>query len=213
MPDWKKLIEGKIGLAKKGSKPGKVGDNPRIPAGQTQVKNFPILDMGIKPWIGTTEWKLQVFGLVENALNLDWAAFQALPQVDDVSDFHCVTRWSQLDMHWRGVQVRELLSLAKPLETARFATMHGYDGYTTNLPIEALLDDDVLVAHQWNGQLLTRDHGGPARMVVPKRYAWKGAKWLKAIELHEHDRRGFWEVRGYHNDADPFKEERFSDDE
>lgn len=213
MPDWKKLIEGKISLAKKGSKPGKVGDNPRIPAGQTQVKNFPILDMGIKPWIGTAEWKLQVFGLVENALDLDWAAFQALPQIDDVSDFHCVTRWSQLDMQWRGVRVRDLLALAKPLEIARFATMHGYDGYTTNLPIEALLDDDVLVAHQWNGQLLTRDHGGPARMVVPKRYAWKGAKWLKAIELHEYDRPGFWEVRGYHNDADPFKEERFSDDE
>ncbi len=213
MPDWKKLIEGKISLAKKGSKPGKVGDNPRIPAGQTQVKNFPILDMGIKPWIGTAEWKLQVFGLVENELNLDWAAFQALPQIDDVSDFHCVTRWSQLDMRWRGVRVREILNLAKPLETARFATMHGYDGYTTNLPIEALLDDDVLVAHQWNGQLLTRDHGGPTRMVVPKRYAWKGAKWLKAIELHSHDRPGFWEVRGYHNDADPWLEQRFSDDD
>lgn len=212
MPDWKKLIEGKIGLAKKGSKPGKVGDNPRIPAGQTEVKNFPILDMGMKPWIGTVEWKLHVFGLVENALNLDWAAFQALPQIDDVSDFHCVTRWSQLDMHWRGVRVRDLLALAKPLENAKFATMHGYDGYTTNLPLEALLDDDVLIAHQWNGQLLTRDHGGPARMVVPKRYAWKGAKWLKAIELHEHDRPGFWEVRGYHNDADPWLEQRFSED-
>ncbi len=213
MPDWKKLIEGKISLAKKGSKPGKVGDNPRIPAGQTQVKNFPILDMGIKPWIGTGEWHLRVYGLVENELNLDWAAFQALPQINDVSDFHCVTRWSQLDMQWRGVQVRELLNLAKPLTQAKFATMHGYDGYTTNLPIEALLDDDVLVAHQWNGQLLTRDHGGPARMVVPKRYAWKGAKWLKAIELHEYDRPGFWEVRGYHNDADPWLEQRFSDDD
>lgn len=212
MPDWKKLIEGKIGLAKKGNKPGKPSGHPRIPAGQTEVKNFPILDMGMKPWIGTAEWKLQVFGQVENVLNLDWAAFQALPQIDDVSDFHCVTRWSQLDMHWRGVRVRDLLALAKPLENAKFATMHGYDGYTTNLPLEALLDDDVLIAHQWNGQLLTRDHGGPARMVVPKRYAWKGAKWLKAIELHEHDRPGFWEVRGYHNDADPWLEQRFSED-
>jgi DMSO/TMAO reductase YedYZ molybdopterin-dependent catalytic subunit len=109
--------------------------------------------------------------------------------------------------------VRELLMLAKPKENAKFATMHGYDGYTTNLPLEALLDDDVLVAHQWNGQLLTRDHGGPARMVVPKRYAWKGAKWLKAIELHQHDRPGFWEVRGYHNEAFPFEEQRFSDDD
>ena len=213
MPDWKKLIEAKIAVAKRGAAAGIVNENSRIPPGQKQVNNFPILDLGEKPWIGTAEWKLRIFGLVEQETTLDWAQFQALPQLDDVSDFHCVTRWSQLDMHWRGVQVRELLMLAKPLENAKFATMHSYDGYTTNLPLEALLDDDVLVAHQWNNDLLARDHGGPARMVVPKRYAWKGAKWLKAIELHEHDRRGFWEVRGYHNEAFPFEEQRFSDDE
>lgn len=212
MPDWKKLIEGKIAIAKRGNKPSPQGVDARVPPGQKLVSNFPILDLGEKPWIGTAEWRLRVFGLVEQSLDLDWQAFQALPQIDDVSDFHCVTRWSQLDMRWRGVQVRELLMRAKPLENAKFATMHGYDGYTTNLPLEALLDDDVLVAHQWNGQLLTRDHGGPARMVVPKRYAWKGAKWLKAIELHEHDRPGFWEVRGYHNEAFPFEEQRFSED-
>jgi DMSO/TMAO reductase YedYZ molybdopterin-dependent catalytic subunit len=213
VPDWKKLIEGKIAIAKKGNTVGKVNPNIRVPAGQKQVSNFPVLDMGIKPWIGTSEWRLRVFGLVENELNLDWAAYKALPQITDISDFHCVTRWSQLDMDWQGVRARDVLALAMPLSNAKFVTMHGYDGYTTNLPLEALLDDDVLIAHSVLGQTLTKDHGGPVRMVVPKRYAWKGAKWLKAIELHEHDRRGFWEVRGYHNDADPFKEERFSDDE
>ena len=167
----------------------------------------------MKPWIGTVEWRLRVFGLVEKELDLDWAAYKALPQITDISDFHCVTRWSQLDMDWQGVRVRDVLALAMPLANAKYATMHGYDGYTTNLPLEALLDDDVLIAHSVLGQTLTKDHGGPVRMVVPKRYAWKGAKWLKAIELHEHDRRGFWEVRGYHNEADPFLEQRFSDDE
>ena len=213
MPDWKKLIAGKIAIAKKGNTAGKLGDNIRVPAGQKQVSNFPVLDMGIKPWIGTSEWRLRVFGLVENELDLDWAAYKALPQITNISDFHCVTRWSQLDMDWQGVRARDVLALAMPLSNAKFVTLHGYDGYTTNLPLVALLDDDVLIAHSVLGQTLTKDHGGPVRMVVPKRYAWKGAKWLKAIELHEHDKRGFWEVRGYHNEADPFLEQRFSDDE
>ena len=116
-------------------------------------------------------------------------------------------------MEWQGVSVRELLMMAGPLDNAHHVTLHGYDGYTTNLPLEALLDDDVLIAHSALGYPLTTAHGGPARMVVPKRYAWKGAKWLKAIELHEYDRPGFWEVRGYHNDAFPFEEQRFTDDD
>ncbi|NOT65480.1 MAG: sulfite oxidase-like oxidoreductase [Methylotenera sp.] len=213
MPDWKKLIEGKIALAKRGAKPSKAVTNIRVPAGQTEVKNFPVLDLGIKPEIALPDWRLRVYGLVEQELTLDWAAFQAFPQIIDISDFHCVTRWSQLDMDWQGVSVQAILALAMPLAKANFVTLHGYDNYTTNLPLHALLDDDVLIAHSVFGKPLTREHGGPARMIVPKRYAWKGAKWLKAIELHEHDRRGFWEVRGYHNEADPFKEERFSDDE
>jgi DMSO/TMAO reductase YedYZ molybdopterin-dependent catalytic subunit len=213
MPDWKKLIAGKIAIAKKGNTAGKLNANIRVPAGQTEVKNFPVLDMGIKPEIALGNWNLRVFGLVENELNIGWEAFQAMPQMHDISDFHCVTRWSQLDMDWVGVSAKDLLALAGPLPNAQFVTLHGYDNYTTNLPLEALLDDDVLVAHTVLGKPLSRDHGGPARMIVPKRYAWKGAKWLKAIELHEFDRRGFWEVRGYHNEADPFKEERFSDDE
>jgi len=213
MPDWKKLIAGKIAIAKKGNAPGKASDNERIPAGQKQVTNFPVLDMGIKPEVPIEKWQLKVYGLVEKELTLDWDAFQALEHITDVSDFHCVTRWSQLDMDWQGVRVRDVLAMAMPLENANFVTMHGYDGYTTNLPLDALLDDDVLIAHSVLGAPLTREHGGPVRMVVPKRYAWKGAKWLKAIELHEHDKRGFWEVRGYHNEAFPFEEQRFAEDD
>ena len=213
MPDWKKLIAGKIAIAKKGNHPSKVNSNERVPAGQTEVKNFPILDLGILPDINKTNWKLRVYGLVENELNIDWEAFQQLPQVTNVSDFHCVTRWSRLDMDWVGVKAQDLLMMANPLDAAKFVTLHGYDGYTTNLDLEALLDDDVIVAHSVLGYPLTTVHGGPVRMVVPKRYAWKGAKWLKAIELHAEDRLGFWEVRGYHNYADPFKEQRFSEDD
>ena len=213
MPDWKKLIEAKIAIAKKGASPGKLGTNIRVPAGQKQVTNFPTLDLGIIPNINQTNWKLHVYGLVENELNLDWAAYQDLPQTTDISDFHCVTRWTQLDMDWVGVKAQEVLMRASPLESAKYVTLHGYDGYTTNLPLEVLLDDDVMIAHSVLGCPLTTAHGGPVRMIVPKRYAWKGAKWLKAIELHEFDRPGFWEVRGYHNEADPFKEERFSDDD
>ncbi len=209
MTDWNKLIQAKIAVTRREMKPGRVNANVRIPQGQTEVRNFPILDLGIQPQIPLDRWRLRVFGLVQFEQDLDWAAFQALPQTTSVSDFHCVTRWSQLDMVWRGVLARDLLVLASPLETARFVTLHGYDDYTTNLPLMALLDDDVIIAHSWSDQPIPREHGGPVRIIVPKRYAWKGAKWLKAIELHERDRPGFWEVRGYHNEGDPWKEERF----
>lgn len=212
MPDWKKLIAAKVAIAKKGLMPSKASENERIPAGQKQVTNFPVLDLGIRPNVNTTNWSLRVFGLVENPLEFNWIAFRSLPQIKDVSDFHCVTRWSQLDMVWEGVSARELLIQASPLPLAKFVTLHSYDGYTTNLPLEALLDDDVVIAHSVLGHALTAEHGGPVRMVVPKRYAWKSAKWLKAIELHAEDSPGFWEVRGYHNDAFPFLEQRFSED-
>ena len=213
MTNWAKVIEGKIALAKRnveqGMKPGKISPDARIPQGQSRVSDFPVLDMGIRPAIDKATWTLRLFGLVANEASLDWAAFTALPQAKVFSDMHCVTRWSQLDMDWQGVAARELVMLAAPLDAAQFVTLHGFDGYTTNLPLAALLDDDVLIAHSVFGQPLSMEHGWPARMVVPKRYAWKGAKWISAIEFHEKDRPGFWEVRGYHNDADPWKEERF----
>jgi len=213
MTNWAKVIEGKIAIAAKantqGMKPGKTSHDARIPAGQSAVQNFPVLDMGIRPSIDRPTWSLKLHGLVANEVTLDWQAFMALPQAKVVADMHCVTRWTQLDMDWEGVLARDLVMLAQPAEGAQFATIHGFDGYTTNLPIAALLDDDVLIAHRVFGEPLSQDHGWPARMVVPARYAWKGAKWVSAIEFHENDRPGFWEVRGYHNDADPWKEERF----
>lgn len=215
MADWKKLIEAKIALAQRsreqGNKASKPNPDARVPAGQTVVTNFPILDLGILPDINKTNWNLRIYGLVENELQLSWDDFQQLPQITDVSDFHCVTRWSKLDVEWGGVSAQQLLMMAVPKAEAKFVTLHAYDDYTTNLPLEALLDDDVIIAHSALGYPLTTAHGGPVRMVVPKRYAWKSAKWLKAIEIHAEDRPGFWEERGYHNEADPFLEQRFSD--
>ena len=210
MPNWTKVIEGKIRIAKQGAKPSKPSGVARVPPGQKLVTDFPVLDLGIIPPVTTANWSLRLYGLVEQERTLDWQAFRALPQVKSVSDFHCVTRWSQLDMDWEGVLARDVIMQVQPLSEARFVTLHGADGYTTNLPLDALLDDDVVVAHSVLGRPLEREHGGPVRLVVPKRYGWKSAKWLNAIEFHTEDRRGFWEVRGYHNDADPWKEERFS---
>jgi DMSO/TMAO reductase YedYZ molybdopterin-dependent catalytic subunit len=215
--NWQKIIASKTGLAKRsneagtqfGLRPGKISPNARVPQGQSRVTDFPVLDMGVRPSIDTATWTLKMFGLVANEITLNWKQFKALPQTKIVADMHCVTRWSQLDMDWEGVVASELVALAQPLEAAQFVTLHGHDGYTTNLPLEALLDDDVLIAHSVFGEPLSVEHGWPARLVVPKRYAWKGAKWISGIEFHEQDRPGFWEVRGYHNDADPWKEERF----
>jgi len=211
--NWAKVIEGKIAIAAKanqqGMKPGKVSVDARIPQGQSRVSDFPVLDMGIRPQVDRSTWSLRLFGSVGAETTLDWNAFMALPQTKVASDMHCVTRWSQLDMEWEGVLARDLVMLARPADQAQFVTMHGLDGYTTNLPLDALLDDDVLIAHRVFGEPLSQDHGWPARLVAPKRYAWKGAKWISGIEFHEKDRPGFWEVRGYHNDADPWKEQRF----
>ena len=213
MTNWAKVIEGKVALAKRniesGMKPGKISVDARIPQGQSRVTDFPVLDMGIRPSIDTPTWTLRLFGLVNHEITLDWKTFKSLPQTKVVADMHCVTRWSQLDMNWEGVLARDLVALVQPAEAAQFVTLHGADGYTTNLPLDALLDDDVLIAHSVLHEPLSMEHGWPARLVVPKRYAWKGAKWISGIEFHEKDRPGFWEVRGYHNDADPWKEERF----
>jgi len=211
MPNRKKMIEAKTALARRAAKPSRVGDNPRIPAGQKQVHDFPILDLGMAPEVSSRNWALRLFGLVAEVIELNWKTFNELPQVTLTTDFHCVTRWSQLDLEWKGVLAREVVGLARPQESARFVTLHSADEYTTNLPLDALLDEDVILAHGVSGRPLAPDHGGPVRLVVPKRYAWMSAKWLTGIEFHQENRPGFWEVRGYHNDADPWKEQRFSD--
>ena len=182
----------------------------RLPPGQRQVTNFPVLDLGNKPEIPLDRWELKIGGQVENPVTLKWADLMAMPQFTDVSDFHCVTTWSQFDMEWVGVSFLSLAEHVRPKAAATHVFFRSYDGYSTNNPLDVCMDDDVLLAHTWNGQPLTVEHGGPVRVIVPKRYAWKGAKWIREITFMDRDILGFWEVRGYSNTADPWKEDRFS---
>lgn len=182
----------------------------RLPPGQRLVTNFPVLDLGIQPDIPLDQWTLTLKGRVKNPVTLRWDDFRALPQVRDVSDFHCVTTWSQFDMAWEGVAFVSLAELVQPDNQATHVFFRAHDGYTTNAPLSVLLDDDVLVAHSWNGAPLTREHGGPARVIIPKLYAWKGAKWVKEMIFLDRDMLGFWELRGYSNTADPWREDRFA---
>lgn len=182
-----------------------------VPPGQRLSVDFPVLDLGVHPEVDCADWRLRLFGMVTQEVELGWRELMALPQIKDISDFHCVTHWSCHDLVWEGVRASEVLALAQPLPEAGFVTLHSYDGYTTNLPLSALMDMDVILAHGLEGGPLSTAHGGPVRMVVPKRYGWKSAKWLKAMEFHAEDRPGYWEVRGYHNEADPWREERFSE--
>jgi DMSO/TMAO reductase YedYZ molybdopterin-dependent catalytic subunit len=183
----------------------------RLPPGQKEVKNWPVLDLGVQPnIIAPRVWRLTIKGLVENPLALTLGEFMALPQEDFVSDIHCVTQWSRFDNHWRGVSARRLIELVKPKTEARHVIFHSYDGYTTNVKLEVFAEPNVLLAHSWEGKPLSREHGGPVRVVIPDWYFWKSAKWVTQIEFTADDRPGFWEVRGYHNEGDPWKEERYS---
>ncbi len=181
----------------------------RLPPGQRLVTNWPVLDLGVQPDVPKAQWQLTVDGAVEQPLTLDWAAFMALPQMEDVSDIHCVTQWSRYDNRWQGVATTVLLAQARPLPAANHVILHGYDGYTTNVSLENFTEADCLLAHSHDGVPLTREHGAPVRLVIPRYYFWKSAKWIKRIELVAVDQPGFWEVRGYHNVGDPWTEERY----
>lgn len=187
-------------------------ESERLPPGQHLVRDWPVLDLGLQPQILRERWTLDVDGLVENPLHCDWPAFSALPQKSFVSDIHCVTTWSRYDNRWEGVSTHELLDAVSPRDEARFVVLHSYDGYTTNVSLEDFASHDALLAHRWEGEPISREHGGPVRLVIPKLYFWKSAKWLRRIELTAEDKPGFWEVRGYHNRADPWLEERYSED-
>ena len=182
----------------------------RLPPGQRQVHNFPTLDLGIRPEVPQDAWQLKIHGLVENPVTWSWTDFLDLPQFQDTSDFHCVTNWSQFDMQWQGVAFFTLVEQVRPKAKATHVFFKGYDGYSTNNPLEACLDDDVLIAHSWSGKPLAKEHGGPARVILPKRYAWKGAKWIREIHFLDRDLLGFWELRGYSNTADPWTNDRFA---
>ena len=205
------------GLRPEGSGPPNRHGQPKLPVGQHEVRNWPTLDLGEQPDISLDAWRLELGGLVHNPVTLTWDQFLALPQVDDVSDFHCVTTWSRFDNHWRGVRFKTIAELAVPKDGARFVLCTSYDvepgtriPYTTNLPLSRALEDDVLLVHTWEGKPLPREHGGPCRMITPKLYAWKGAKWIRKIEFLGRDQKGFWEVRGYSNSAEPWFNDRYS---
>ncbi len=182
----------------------------RLPPNQARTKKWPVLDAHGPPSIDLARWSLGVSGLVKSDLSFDWKEFQALARVQVFADMHCVTRWSRLGNLWEGVAARELLRRAGALPEARFVVVHGYDhGFTTNLPLEAFDAEDVLLADTHDGQPIPLEHGGPLRLVVPRLYAWKSAKWVKRIELVSEDEPGYWERAGYHDVGDPWKEERF----
>ena len=179
------------------------------PPGQFVTEKFPVLTFGPTPRIDLSTWQFRVFGLVEEEISLDWEQFNALPQVTLDAEFHCVTQWSKLQNTWEGILFNDLMKLVKPKPEAKYVMAHCYGGYTTNVALDVLEDDDVLFAHSHDGAPLTPEHGGPMRLVVPKRYGWKSAKWVNGIEFMAEDAPGFWEVRGYHMEGDPWKEERF----
>lgn len=183
----------------------------RIPPGQFVTERFPILTYGEEPLVFPEAWRFELKGLVERPLALSYQDLLALPQVELVRDFHCVTRWSRLDVAWRGVRVKDLLEQAGPKPEAVAALVHSYGGYTTNLLLEDLLNEDVILAHSLFGKPLPRERGGPVRLLVPHLYAWKSAKWVRAIELLDHLELGFWERMGYHWRGDPWQEERFQE--
>ena len=183
-------------------------DEQRLPPGQHLTKDWPTLDLGLTPEISHERWHLDVYGAIENPVFWSFREFLARAQTPVTSDIHCVTTWSRYDNQWLGLPTRELLAACQPCDSAQFVVLHSYDGYTTNLALEDFAADDALLAHSWSGKPLTADHGGPVRLVVPHLYFWKSAKWLQAIEFLEKDAPGYWEVRGYHNRGDPWKEER-----
>jgi DMSO/TMAO reductase YedYZ molybdopterin-dependent catalytic subunit len=183
----------------------------RIPPGQSRSKKWPVLDAGGAPPIQLSEWSFGISGLVNNPTRWTWGEFEKLPRVKVFGDFHCVTRWSRLGNLWEGVSTRTLIEVAGGLQPdAHYALVRGYDsGWTTNLPVTELLAEDALVAILHDGEPLSEEHGGPARLIVPTLYAWKSAKWVASIELLENDKAGFWERNGYHMHGDPWKEERY----
>lgn len=207
------LADAKIG----GSGPPNRHGMPKLPPGQKQVPNWPVLDLGEQPDIARDDWRLEIFGLVEEKTILTFDDLMSLPQVDEESDFHCVTTWSRMDMRFSGVRLREVLGRAGLKPEATHILVGAYDKdwssgepYTANLSLAAALEPDVLLVHSWDGKPLPREHGGPVRMITPKLYAWKGAKWIREIEVLDYDEPGFWERRGYSNSALPWYEDRYA---
>ena len=184
-------------------------DPARLPPGQYLTEKWPVLHAGTVPKVDLATWDFRVWGEVENPMQLSWDELKQLPSTEVTVDIHCVTRWSRFDTTFRGVHWRDLAELVRPSPSARFVVAHAEQGYTSNLPLETLEADDALIAYEADGEPLTPDHGWPLRLMVPSRYFWKSAKWLRGLELLDHDQPGFWERYGYNNNADYWKEERY----
>jgi DMSO/TMAO reductase YedYZ molybdopterin-dependent catalytic subunit len=184
-------------------------DPARLPPGQYLTEKWPVLHAGEVAHVDPTAWRLRVFGEADEELSLGYDELRALPATDITTDIHCVTRWSRFDARFRGVRWAELAQRCRPKPSAHFVVAHAEAGFTANLPLAALEEENALVVYEADGEPLTAEHGGPVRLVVPSRYFWKSAKWLNGLELTAADRPGFWERYGYHNDADPWREERY----
>lgn len=184
-------------------------DDARVPPGQFVTEKFPVLHYGSTPiYANLDKWDFRVFGLVEEPLRLTWQQLMQLPRATQTVDIHCVTRWSKLDTTWTGIPWRELMKIIKVKPEATHVMAHCEHGFTANLSLEVLDDDDTMLAFEYDGQPLEPDHGYPLRLLVPKRYFWKSAKWLRGVEFMAEDRAGFWERNGYHMEGDPWREER-----
>jgi DMSO/TMAO reductase YedYZ molybdopterin-dependent catalytic subunit len=184
-------------------------DPARLPPGQYLTEKWPVLHAGSVPRVDLATWDLRIWGEIEKPLALAWERFQALPATEVTTDIHCVTRWSRFDTRFRGVHWRELAALVEPRPSARFVIAHAEHGYTANIPLEALEDENALLAYEADGEPLAPEHGWPLRLVIPSRYFWKSAKWLRGLELSDRDRPGYWEKYGYHMNADYRDEERY----
>lgn len=207
-----KLIERKEEWAREGRllTGATAAPEQRLPPGQRLVRDWPVLDLGVQPDVPVARFRLDIDGAVGRKASLSWEEFLALPQEESVCDIHCVTQWSRYDNHWRGVAASSIVALVAPAPEVRHVIFHSHDGYTTNVRFDQFDQPDVFLVHQWEGKPIPRQHGGPLRMLIPRLYFWKSAKWLRRIEFAADDHPGFWEVRGYHNNADPWLEERYS---
>jgi DMSO/TMAO reductase YedYZ molybdopterin-dependent catalytic subunit len=181
----------------------------QLPPGQVWTEQFPVLTYGDTPRIDLKQWRLQVCGLADKPREWTWEEFLALPHKTQTCDIHCVTRWSKADTTWEGIPFSEVYKLLKPKPEAEAVMIHCYGGYTTNMILKELLDDDVMFAFKYEGQPLAPEHGGPMRLLVPKLYLWKSAKWVRGLEFINANLPGFWETNGYHIHGDPWTEERF----
>jgi len=188
-------------------------NNDRIPPGQHEIHDFPVLSAGPTPRISLANWTFTLEGLVETPVQWTWEQFNALPKQSFTQDIHCVTQWSRLDTHWDGISIDTILEHAKLLPEVRYVMAYSYGGYTTNVPLEDLRNGKGFIGLNFDGKPLTPEHGGPARLVVPHLYFWKSAKWINRLRFMDEDEPGFWERGGYSMYGDPWKEQRYRSDD